>query len=58
MVLSSIKSEYITIIATTKEALWLQQLLNDPGFPQGGLTCVHCDNQSYIKFIQNACFHV
>jgi hypothetical protein len=57
MVLSSIKSEYISIITTTKEALWLPQLLMDLSFSQDGPTCLHCDNQSCIKFTQNACFH-
>lgn len=57
MVLSSIKSEYISTIATTKEALWLRQLLRDLSFSPDGPTCLHYDNQSCIKFTQNACFH-
>jgi hypothetical protein len=56
MVLSFIEFEIIIIITTTKEALWLRQLLRDLNFPQDGPTCFHCDNQSCIKSIQNACF--
>lgn len=40
-----------------KEALWLWQLLKDLGFVWDGPTCLHCDNRSCIKLIENACFH-
>lgn len=55
MAFPSTESRYILV--DLKEALWLWQLLKDLGFVWDGPTCLHCDNRSCIKLIENACFH-
>jgi len=55
--LSSTKYKYITTNACAQEALWLWQILKDLNFPRDGPTCLHCDNQSCIKFTQKVHFH-
>jgi hypothetical protein len=55
MAFPSPASRYLVVI--WRKALWLWQLLKDLGFVWDGPTCLHCDNRSCIKLIQNACFH-
>lgn len=54
--LSSTKAEFIALLETIKEGLWLKDLLNDFGITQ---TCVriYCDNQSVIYLSKNQQFH-
>jgi hypothetical protein len=46
--LSSTQVEYIVATLTTKEVIWLTQLMKDPGLPQLQPIPLMCDNHSCI----------
>jgi hypothetical protein len=41
----------------SKEATWLQALLNEIGMAENSTIIIFCDNQSCIKIIKNLIFH-
>eukprot|EP00253_Pinus_taeda_P019882 PITA_19882 len=47
--LSSEEAEYHGVVQSSKEALWLHQILLEFGFQQQHLTTLWCDNQSSIQ---------
>jgi hypothetical protein len=51
------KFEYINLYITTKEIMWMWQLLLNLGFPQRTPTCLFYNNQSSIWLIHNLEFH-
>jgi len=57
MALSSTKAEYTVISHATRQAIWLQNLLEGLGYPQEELTILYSDNQSAITLIQDTQFH-
>jgi len=54
---SFMEAEYVTSANATKEAVWLQTLLKEVGYPQSQATIVHADNQGAIAFAQNPTSH-
>ena len=54
MALSTAEADYV---AASCEAVWLRKLLSDIFDLQLDVTCIHCDNQSYIKLLENPVFH-
>eukprot|EP00253_Pinus_taeda_P004736 PITA_04736 len=55
--LSSAKEEYHGAIESSKEALWLHQILSEFGFQQQHLTTLWCDNQSAIQLCKDPVQH-
>jgi len=55
--LSTTKVEYIVDILVSCEAIWLQKLLAMIFDHVLELTVIFCDNQSYVKLIENLIFH-
>ena len=54
--LSSTEAEYISLVSSVKEAIWLKQLVNELEFEQPQIT-IHCDNKSAICLANNPEFH-
>ncbi|XP_057953887.1 G-type lectin S-receptor-like serine/threonine-protein kinase At4g03230, partial [Malania oleifera] len=50
--LSTIESEYMTVVKATKEVLWLTGLVRELGVQQGGVW-LQCDIQSVIYLVKN-----
>jgi hypothetical protein len=55
--LSTTESEYVAVCHTTKEIIWLRNLLSDIGFKQHDPTVLHCDNKSAVRLTFNPEFH-
>jgi hypothetical protein len=55
--LSTTKVEYITSSVASCEAVWLQKLLARLFYQELETTLIHCDNQSYVKLLENPIFH-
>ncbi len=53
--LSSTKAKYIASASSTKEVIWIKQLMKEIRFHQLGPLILHCDNQSCITLIKNPC---
>eukprot|EP00253_Pinus_taeda_P021187 PITA_21187 len=51
--LSSAEAEYHGAVETSKEALWLRQILSEFGFQQQYPTTLWCDNQSAIQLCKD-----
>jgi hypothetical protein len=43
--------------ATTKEVLWIKDILGEMGFLQKRPTKIYCDSQAYIAMTKNLEFH-
>ena len=56
VVLSTTKAEYVAIVETTKEALWLKDLVSELRMNQRSVM-VFCDSQSAISLTKNQGFH-
>ena len=54
--LSTIEAEFIAIIETCKELLWLKKFLQELGLKQERYV-LHCDSQSAIQLSKNSSFH-
>ena len=54
MALSTAKAEYVV---ASCEVVWLRKLLSDLFYLQIDATCIHYDNQSCVKLLENAVFH-
>ena len=52
MALSIVEVEYVT---TSCEVVWLRKLLSDLFDLQLDATCIHYDNQSCMKLLENPC---
>jgi len=57
VVLSTTEAEYIAITEAVKEAIWLQELLDDLGIDQD-LLKINCDSMSAIYLTKNQVYHV
>ena len=57
MALSTAKAEYVVACSASCEAVWLWKLLSDLFDLHMDATCIHCDNQSCVKFSENPVFH-
>jgi hypothetical protein len=55
--LSTAEAEYMAASNATKEAIWLQTLLKDLGFPPITATTIHVDNQACIALARNPVAH-
>ena len=55
--LSTVESEYMAALNATKEAIWLQTLLEEMGFKQVSATTIHVDNQGCIALAPNPVNH-
>ena len=57
MALSSAKAEYMAVITTSSEAIWLRKLLVNLFRRKMEATKIMCDYQSCIKLSENLVFH-
>jgi len=55
--LSSTEAEYTAILHATRQAIWLQNLLEGLGYTQEEPTVLYSDNQSAIILTRDAQFH-
>ena len=55
--LNIVEVEYVISCSTSCEAVLLQKLLSDLFDLHMADTCIHCDNQSSVKFSENSVFH-
>ena len=55
--LSSTEGEYMAISHATKEAIWIQELLQDIQFPVPNPTTILINNQGAIALTSNPTFH-
>jgi hypothetical protein len=53
--LSSTKAKYIASASSTREVIWIKQLMKEIRFHQLGPLLLHCDNQSCIALTKNHC---
>jgi hypothetical protein len=56
MVLSMAKAKYIAACSASSEALWPQKLLSGLFDLESEVSCIWCDNQSYVELIENSMF--
>jgi len=54
--LSTIEAEYMSMTEAMKEAIWLQELLNDLGIDQDMMK-INCDSMSDIYLVKNQVYH-
>ncbi|XP_052194172.1 uncharacterized mitochondrial protein AtMg00810-like [Diospyros lotus] len=54
---SSAEAENIAASLTTKQAIWLQHILEDVGEKQKGAIELYCDNKSAIAIAKNPVYH-
>jgi hypothetical protein len=47
----------MALAKATTEAIWIQKLLSELGFPQTDPTIIYCDNQSAIALSENPKYH-
>ena len=57
MALSTAEAEYVVACSASCEVVWLRKLLSDIFDLQLDANCIHCDNQSCVKFSKNPVFH-
>ena len=55
--LSTTESEYVAASETSKEAIWLLQLINELENHETGPVSLFCDNQSAIRLVRKPEFH-
>ena len=51
------ESEYIALLESGKEAVWLQNLFQELGFTQMNPTIIHGNNYGSVELSHNAQFH-
>ena len=54
---SNTEAEYVVACLASCEVVWLRKLLFDLFDLQMDATCIHCDNQSCVKLLENLVFH-
>ena len=57
MALSTVEVEYVATYSASCEAIWLRKLMSDLFDLQLDATCIYCDKQSCVKFLENPVFH-
>jgi len=55
--LSTMEAEYMALSNTTRECLWIRELLTKLRIPPNRSTIINVDNQAAIKFTENSQFH-
>ena len=55
--LSTAESEYVAATYTTKEALWLQQIIGEVFQPLDKLVTLYSDSQSAIALTKDGSYH-
>ena len=55
--LSIAEAEYVAAFSASCEVVWMRKLLYDLFDLQLDATCIHCDNQSFMKLSENPVFH-
>ena len=55
--LSIVEAEYVIACSASCEAVWLRKLLSYLFDLQLDATCIYCNNQSCVKFLENPVFH-
>jgi hypothetical protein len=55
--LSSTDAEYVAIVATACQAVWMRRVLNEFFHDQNDATQIVCDNKSAIALSKNHVFH-
>ena len=55
--LSTVEAEYMALSVATQEAVWLRQLQEELGVPEGCPTLIYEDNQGVISMAKNPVFH-
>lgn len=53
MAQSTTEAEYIALVSTSNQAIWLRKLLEDLGHKQSLATELYCDNKLTISIAQN-----
>ena len=56
MTISTTEAEYVAVIESSNELIWLQSLLAELGFDQV-MNVLHSDSQSAIHLAKNSAFH-
>ena len=54
---SSTEAEYIVVVMTTSQAIWLKRILEDMGEPQDEAIEIYCDSKSGITMAKNPVFY-
>ena len=57
MTLSIAKAENVKACSASCEEVWMRKLLSDLFDLQLNATCIHCENQSCVKLLENPVFH-
>ena len=55
--LSTAEAEYVTACSASCQVVWLWKLLSNLFDLQMDATCIHYDNHSYVKLLENPMFH-
>ena len=55
--LSTAEAKYVTSCSASCEAVWLKKILSNLFDLQLDATCIHYDNQSCVKLLENLVFH-
>ncbi|KAL9261973.1 Retrovirus-related Pol polyprotein from transposon TNT 1-94-like protein [Drosera capensis] len=55
--LSTTEAEYMATAEATKEALWLNRLVEELGVKQEESSVIFCDNQSAVQLTKNTMYH-
>ena len=55
--LSTTEVEYVASCSASCEVVWLRKLLSDLFDLHMDDTCIYCNNQSYVKLLENPMFH-
>ena len=53
--LSTTKEEYVVACSSIFAVVWMRKLLSDLFDLHMDATCIHCDNQSCVKLLENQC---
>ena len=57
VVLSTMEAKYMAVTAATCKAIWLQQLISEPGIDTVSPTPIHIDNRAAIELTKDSKFH-
>ena len=57
MALSIAEAEYVAACSASREVVWMRKILSNLFDLQMESTCIHCDNHSCVKFLENRVFH-
>ena len=56
--LLTMEAKYMAVTAVTCKAIWLQQLISEPGIDTVSPTPIHIDNRAAIKLTKDSKFHI